>query len=252
MVMLTELADVLRDGGLNVVEQPGWKQRGRGPMTQVRGVLLHHTAGSKKGNAPSLNLVSQGRTDLPGPLSQLLLARDGTFFVIGAGLCNHAGKGSWDGITSGNSSFIGIEAENAGDGTDPWPEVQMEAYVRGVATLLSHYGLSSNRAVGHREYATPRGRKIDPSFDMVDFRHRVLRMMSNGSSPASTLPPLTSTLRVGDGGDQVKLLQSRLLLSVDGHFGPLTEKSVKSFQERQGLIADGVVGPATWKKLAGA
>ncbi len=37
--------------------------------------------------------------------------------------------------------------------------------------------------------------------------------------------------------------------SVDGHFGPKTEVSVKTFQSRAGLIADGKVGPDTWRML---
>src|SRR5580700_4344959 len=56
----------------------------------------------------------------PGPLAQLGLGRDGTFYVVAAGRCNQAGQGSWQGVTTGNSSFIGIEAENTGlsDGFD--------------------------------------------------------------------------------------------------------------------------------------
>lgn len=77
---LAWLADVLRAEGLKVVEQPGWKDRGRGDMGEVKGILCHHTAGPLKGNAPSLNLVEHGRPDLAGPLSQLVLGRDGTFY----------------------------------------------------------------------------------------------------------------------------------------------------------------------------
>jgi N-acetyl-anhydromuramyl-L-alanine amidase AmpD len=123
-------------------------------------------------------LVTKGRPDLAGPLAQLHLARDGTFTVIAAGRANHAGAGSWRGITTGNSSFVGIEAENAGDGTDPWPDVQMDAYARGVAAILNHVGASSSMAVGHKEYALPPGRKIDPSFNMVAFRTKVQAYLS--------------------------------------------------------------------------
>lgn len=47
----------------------------------------------------------------PGPHAQLGLGRDGTFYIIAAGRCNHAGKGNWKGVTDGNGFFIGIEAE---------------------------------------------------------------------------------------------------------------------------------------------
>lgn len=38
-------------------------------------------------------------------------------------------------------------------------------------------------------------------------------------------------------------------LDVDGHFGPLTEDAVRSFQESNDLDIDGVIGPETWSKL---
>jgi peptidoglycan hydrolase-like protein with peptidoglycan-binding domain len=38
-------------------------------------------------------------------------------------------------------------------------------------------------------------------------------------------------------------------LSIDGQFGPLTEKAVKDFQEAASLVPDGMVGPLTWNAL---
>src|SRR5215210_8914862 len=136
---LTWLADVLVQAGLNVAEEPGWKNRGRAEVGPIRGVMCHHTAGGAQGNMPSLRIIRDGRPDLPGPLSQLGLGRDGTYYVIAAGRCNHAGKGIWKGLVNGNSNFIGIEAENTGSSNDfPWPAVQLDAYHRGVAAILKH------------------------------------------------------------------------------------------------------------------
>ena len=89
------LAQVLRDAGLNVVEVPGWQTRGHGEMGNLLGVMCHHTAGSRNGDAPSLNVVRDGRPDVSGPLAQLVLARSGTYHVVAAGKCWHAGKGAW-------------------------------------------------------------------------------------------------------------------------------------------------------------
>ncbi|PGS46819.1 hypothetical protein COC46_20550 [Bacillus sp. AFS041924] len=36
---------------------------------------------------------------------------------------------------------------------------------------------------------------------------------------------------------------------MDGVFGILTEKAVKEFQHKNGLVVDGIVGPKTWAKL---
>src|SRR5262252_7633372 len=106
------LPNVLKAAGLNVTLVDGWENRGRGDVGQIFGILCHHTAGPKTGNIPSLDILIKGRQDLPGPLAQLGLARDGTYFIIAAGKCNHAGPGNWKGVTNGNTHFIGIEAEN--------------------------------------------------------------------------------------------------------------------------------------------
>src|SRR4029077_13947413 len=75
------LAQVLRNAGLKVAEQPGWQDRGRGDVGETLGVICHHPAGSKVGNMPSLGVIINGRPDLAGPLAQLGLGRDGTFYI---------------------------------------------------------------------------------------------------------------------------------------------------------------------------
>src|ERR1041385_5319638 len=111
---LVWLAEVLEDAGLKVAEQPGWRTRGRGDVGPTKGVICHHPAGPPTGIMPSLGTITNGRPGLTGPLAQLGLGRDGTFFVVAAGRANHAGAGDWQGVSTGNSSFIGIEAENTG------------------------------------------------------------------------------------------------------------------------------------------
>src|ERR1044072_1917782 len=104
---LTWLPDVLKAAGLKVAEVNGWKTRGNGDVGKIFGVICHHTVGPRSGNMPSLKTLIKGRSDLPGPLAQLGLARDGTYFIIAAGRANHAGRGVWKGVTNGNSNFIG-------------------------------------------------------------------------------------------------------------------------------------------------
>jgi peptidoglycan hydrolase-like protein with peptidoglycan-binding domain len=250
---LTWLAEVLEDAGLKVAEQPGWRNRGRGEMGTVRGVMCHHTAVPATGIMPSLGIITSGRSDLPGPLSQLALGRDGTFFVVAAGRSNHAGGGMWQGLSSGNSSFIGIEAENTGGANDPWPAVQLDAYRRGVAALLKKIGANAIMCCGHKEYALPQGRKPDPSFDMFEFRQQVAAIMA-GTAPLPTVIPAADaagrqTLRRGDRGDLVKQLQSGIRVELDGIFGAGTEAALRQFQRDHGLVPDGIAGPRTWASL---
>ena len=56
-------------------------------------------------------------------------------------------------------------------------------------------------------------------------------------------------LKLGSRGNEVKLLQEKLNLKVDGIFGPLTEEAVKDFQRSNGLEVDGIVGTNTLSKL---
>ena len=255
---LTWLPQVLLDGGLRVAEQPGWQNCGRGNVGTIKGVICHHTAGPKTGNMPSLGIVTNGRSDLPGPLSQLCLGRDGTFFIVAAGRCNHAGAGNWQGFTSGNTNFIGIEAENtghvSGPKADPWPAIQLDAYRRGVAAILKKIGANAIMCCGHKEYALPQGRKPDPNFDMNDFRLQVSAIMA-GTAPHPSVIPATDaagrrTLRRGDSGELVKEIQPKIGVAASGIFDADTEAALRQFQRDNGLVADGIVGPRTWATLA--
>jgi len=258
---LTWLPKVLQDAGLKVALVDGWETRGSGDIGSVKGVICHHTAGPRgSGNMPSLRTIINGRPDLPGPLAQLGLGRDGTFYVIAAGRCNHAGKGEWNGEKAGNTHFIGIEAENTGGHDDfPWPAVQLDAYQRGVAAIFKHLNLTHACCAAHREYALPAGRKSDPTLDMVAFRSAVQQFLNDGVPPKPPIPlvepapaqgkPARKTLRRGDEGDVVKELQKLLRLEDDGKFGPGTEAAVRQFQRDHNMVPDGIVGPKTWTTL---
>ena len=91
MVMLTDLADVLRRAGLTVIETPGWKTRGwagRQFAGSPKGVLWHHTATTSarayKTGAPTLNMCINGRSDLPGPLCNIVFGRAGEVYITAA------------------------------------------------------------------------------------------------------------------------------------------------------------------------
>lgn len=212
MPYLTDLADACRKSGLNVVEVPGWKTRGHGPMVAAAGIVCHHTATSSAapGDYPSLGVVRDGHAALAGPLSQLGLGRNGTVYVIAAGRCWHAGPA--DDIRYSNSYSIGIEAEHPG-GNTPWPKVQYDAYVALVAALVKHYRCAPPR--GHKEIAVPRGRKVDTNFDMSAFRDAV----SSGPTRLNTKAP-----RIPVTDEAVARFQRAIGVDDDGDWGPQTDK----------------------------
>jgi N-acetyl-anhydromuramyl-L-alanine amidase AmpD len=159
----------------------------------------------------------------------------------------------WQGVVNGNSSFIGIEAENSGISANPWPNVQLDAYYRGVAAILKKIGKGAQFCAGHKEFALPRGRKSDPNLDMNDFRLKVGNIME-GTQPPILIPSVEpgttarATLRRGANNDAelVKKMQQKLGIPVDGNFGPKTEAAVRAFQASRGVVPDGIIGPKTW------
>ena len=100
------------------------------------------------------------------------LHRDGRLVVGAAGATNTMGKGgplTCSGGTvpqdRGNQTLIAIEAANNGVG-EPWPKVQLDAYIALVGALCWWYDLDPQRDIAsHWEYCKPScpGRKIDPA-----------------------------------------------------------------------------------------
>lgn len=161
------LADAARAAaagtGKSVIEQPGWQSRGHGGMTMLEGVVGHHTGtpASSPGDYPSLGTITNGRSDLPGPLAAYGLGRSGNIYVIAAGTSYHAGTSSYAGFTDLNNKFLGIEAESPGDGT--WTADQLYTYPRLVGEILRRMNRGVDRYCSHRTCATPAGRKPDPT-----------------------------------------------------------------------------------------
>lgn len=73
------------------------------------------------------------------------------------------------------------------------------------------------------------------------------------TTPSAQAP--STTLKPGDTGQQVKLLQQSLASlgfsvgTVDGDYGPATQVAVEKFQLAKNLAEDGIVGPATLAAL---
>src|SRR4051794_14594806 len=118
-----ELPQVLLRAGVKVSEHPGWKTRGRGVLN-IKGIICHHTASQPGRNAPSLGTVVNGRSDLPGPLCQILLGGEGNKIMISAGGENHAGrifniytatKDKLITITKGKEKMLDNEKKNKGE-----------------------------------------------------------------------------------------------------------------------------------------
>lgn len=161
------LPDVLRDAGLVVRPSFGWETRGYEFNRALFGLVGHHTASNRNaGNNPTLFACIHGRPDLRGPLSQLLLARDGSYDIIASGIANHGGAGSYPGWPlSVNNTCIAIEAENDGIG-ELWSARIMDSYAIGSAAILEYLNKNESGFISHFEWAEniyhQKGRKLDP------------------------------------------------------------------------------------------
>ena len=121
-------------------------------------VVLHHTGGTN-----SLEWL----TTYPGSgvSAHLLIDKDGDVhrLVEDAGIAYHAGVSTWGnygkaGYPSVNAVSLGIELENLGTGTDPYPSAQYDAAARAVWRWIQAYGylpVTSHAAIAP-------GRKNDP------------------------------------------------------------------------------------------
>ena len=257
--LASRLERAVKNAGVKYKKVSGWASRGHGTMGSISSVICHHTAGPKSGNSPSLNVVAYGRPGLSGPLAQLFLARDGTVYLVAAGISYHAGRVISNKYT--NSHAIGIEAENTGLSNDsPWPDHQIDAYAKLCKALCKEFGLSTSRVVGHKEAAP--GRKIDPTFNMSQFRKKVGGAKggvssgggtSGGSSRSYKTVAYGKTLGKWDKGDPVRDWQDFLndqgyKLKVDGYFGDDTVSATRSYQKKVGVTVDGLAGTDTISK----
>lgn len=254
----TGIAAALREFGLEVHEVAGWKTRGHGPMTAVQGLVAHHTAGPKSGNYPSLNVVTNGRPGLSGPLCNVGLARDGSCYVVAAGRAYHAGRGSGYGYPTNdaNGVTLGVEAESTGRGD--WTPSQINAYPRVIAALAKHYGFGIDKAIAHFEWSP--GRKIDPAGwpgGMDGLRAAAQRELDKRhpappvrkpSRPSRAKARVTRKLVVDGkfGPNTIRALQRAIGVKADGEFGPISKHAL---QRHLRVRADGIVGPHTVRAL---
>ncbi len=177
-VWLGSMPQVLRDAGLNVRTWPGWETRSRssGGYDEVLAIGLHHDA-IRAGTSTDARCLASWENAQYRPVGAIVLGRDGEVVVGAAGATNTQGKGGpypcskgTIPLDSGNRYMLSIEAANDGVG-EPWPQAQIDAYVKLCAALCDWLGLDPARdCLAHFEWTDPgesilsgSKRKIDPA-----------------------------------------------------------------------------------------
>lgn len=181
LMRVHELPAKLRARGLTVREVAGWEDRGYEFPTRPDGALRHWDAINSTAPTAGLGVITNGRktpTPLPGPLAQTYQSRyvdhNGldVVYVVASGKANHAGEGDWNGI-KGNYNLLGLEIAWAGP-SEHFPAKRKETselIMRGLLDCCA--GTNPNDVAEHREYALPRGRKIDTNLSGDELRRRM-------------------------------------------------------------------------------
>lgn len=165
---LTALPEAMRDHGVTVVEVAGCYGRGSAYPRPPVGGIDHWTVGAAAGEAPSLAICTYGRSDLRGPLVPVLRGRRTNgrcrAFFIADGIGNHAGRGrlatSSGRTADGNDDLFGLEVEYR-PYAEPIRDEDLDVDARIHAAAAQVCGYTAADVVGHWEYATPTGRKVD-------------------------------------------------------------------------------------------
>lgn len=227
-----EIVAALDKWHVRYVLVPGWETRDNGShwsdKKSVTGLMSHHTAGDAQDSA-ELNVLTNGRTGLRGPLCNFGVGDDAIVDVIAAGSANHAGKGdpktlalvqqektpldrevkptmssSNSASVGGNSRFYGWEVYY-GIRNDPTMNAQQHralilsqvAILDALDTLDKANVWTAKAVIGHREWTTA---KIDPSgVKMHEERQLINKIRAAGPARAKvwfdtgTLPATAPT-----------------------------------------------------------
>lgn len=122
-------------------------------------VVLHATAGALW---PSINWL---RNPNSGVSTHYVIAKTGKIYQLVEEdyMAWHAGVSQMpDGRTGVNWFSIGIELENNNDGSDPYPEEQINSLVWLLRNIKDRLSIPRKNVVTHAEIALPPGRKTDP------------------------------------------------------------------------------------------
>ena len=178
MTLPADLTTRLTKAGLTVQTVPGWRTRTRPGSFAPRGVLWHHTGSKSSGLEYARWMATVGRSDLPAPLCQLSIDRDGTVYVLAAGRANHGGKARAAGpmpTGDANTLYVGVECHNTG--SEGWPPAQRAAMLKVAVVLSGVLGCTAEHHRGHVE--TSLTGKWDPGLlDLGGFRADIAKELA--------------------------------------------------------------------------
>jgi peptidoglycan hydrolase-like protein with peptidoglycan-binding domain len=224
----------------------------------INGVVIHHVAGTN-----GLSYVANANTRNSHPTYHI--ARSGAVTgIVNPERRPHSTGGAPD------PNAVSFEVDNSSAGGD-WP-ISPESLEALIDVIVFHASQSPRAGRGfaknqpsvaqseffiawHSQYkstACP-GPFIMSQLDYIvnECNKRASGVAPSTPAPASSSgkPALSGSLKIGSTGEVVRYVQSVLSITVDGQFGPITDRAVRAFQSANGLKVDGIVGPITYGRL---
>ena len=172
LVQIEDAVPPATKGGFAVITRIRSANFSTTKMSAPFGIILHHTGGRFESDLATLTKKGTGVS------SNDFIDKQGRIFE----LCElpkrawHAGEASLHGITDWNTHGWGIEIENLGTGSDPYPQRQIDAVVWRCRERRRRLGITDPKMlVRHRDVCLPRGRKADTSdnFPLKEVRRRI-------------------------------------------------------------------------------
>jgi peptidoglycan hydrolase-like protein with peptidoglycan-binding domain len=224
----------------------------------INGVVIHHVAGTN-----GLSYVANANTRNSHPTYHI--ARSGAVTgIVNPERRPHSTGGAPD------PNAVSFEIDNSSTGGD-WP-ISSESLESLIDVIVFHASQSPRAGRGfaknqpsvaqseffiawHSQYkstACP-GPFIMSQLDYIvnECNNRASGVAPTAPVPANSSgkPALSGSLKIGSTGEVVRYIQSVLGITVDGQFGPITDRAVRAFQSANELKVDGIVGPITYGRL---
>ena len=180
-----DLVSACADAGLPLRLVNGWRERGRGLLSEwgpMAGVVLSHS-----GTSGARESVARVMHPSGGLGAQMVVAADGTVWVTGWGRASHCGQGSAEALAAvragrvprfpvvnsvdGDRYFFGVVAAHSGDARDWWPAAQLDSMAALCAVLRRWHRWPGVPVLGQWEWR--RGGRGPVGLDMTAMRQMV-------------------------------------------------------------------------------
>lgn len=184
-----DLLEALRFFNVEFIEYAGWRINNHGPL-DAHVLMIHDSVTGSMTDQRAAVFCRDGRSDLAGPLYEVLIGRDGKAHLVAFGITYNAGRGNQDRFMQAWRAGMPLDRELGRPGPDdysdanahchgiafitygagPYTPQQIEAGARICAAYIraEDWGVHGPPSmIAHGEFSS---RKIDPQLDMGHLR----------------------------------------------------------------------------------